>query len=122
MTLDQQNELPFMFCPSYIRCSVNQCPLDPGWNRHHNLEGDESKCVAQRPTRQRIMADLTAAGNRHLPALRFEGRTANEERGRKRAEAFAALPEAEQQAFRERLERARAAKGTAKTTTDTGEL
>lgn len=111
MAPNPQTDIPYTFCPSYFKCSVNQCPLDPGWAKHQNLEGDETKCVSQKPTRIRIFEKLSDAGNPHIPRLRFEWRTAKEERGRKRAEAFNALPEEERQALLERLEKARAARG-----------
>jgi len=94
---------PFYFCTSFLRCSVNACPLDPLYHIRPNLEDDDSKCRSQKPTRLRLVEELRAEGNPHVDRLPFAGLTYREEKRRKRAEAFAALPEDERNRRLERL-------------------
>jgi hypothetical protein len=98
------HEMPYERCPSYDRCSCNACALDPEWRDHptHPLD-TEKACRAHRPTRLRIVAELRAEGNPHVERLQFGGLTPREENRRKRAEAFAALPQDERERVCARL-------------------
>ena len=101
---------PYTLCPSYLRCSVNACPLDPDYHQHPNLEDDETRCRAQKPTRLRIVEEQQAAGNPHVEQLPFAGLTLKEERTRLRKAAFEALPEDEKARRRQIMLAARAAR------------
>jgi len=101
-------DLPFTHCPSFDRCSVNACPLDPDYHQHvSEPEDSEKKCRAHKPTRLKLVERLREEGNPALDGLPFGGLTAKEEAGRKRAEAFAQLPEEERERRLEILRRAR---------------
>lgn len=49
---------PYEECPSFDKCSSNECPLDPELKQREILKEDE-KCRAEKPTRIRIAIKYT---------------------------------------------------------------
>ena len=68
---------PYRKCSRFQRCSVNNCPLSPGYPDHYTDSNDyEQKCTIAKSIRVRI-------GSQHLDVLKFGGLTRREFAGRK---------------------------------------
>ena len=66
---------PYMECPSYDRCAVNKCPLDPKYHeRKPQADDAEKKCRALKNSRRAIAA-------RYPGILAFDGLTGREYQG-----------------------------------------
>lgn len=73
------NRMPYHECPSFERCSSNNCPLDPaasiiGGKEHFNLKNEE-KCKAHKPTRIKV-------GSKYPELLKYQGLTSREAIGK----------------------------------------
>lgn len=67
---------PYRECSRFQKCSVNNCPLSPGYPNHHTDPEDyEQKCSIAKSIRVRI-------GSKHLDILKFGGMTKREFAGR----------------------------------------
>lgn len=67
-----KKDLPFYQCPRYAKCSLNNCPLHPGYpNLIADPEDVEQKCGISKNVRTRIAAEFPAV-------LKFEGLTSKE--------------------------------------------
>ena len=76
--------MPYHECPSFERCSCNNCPLDPdasvvGGEYRFGLPG-EDKCRAYKPTRIRI-------GSKYPHILKYKGLTSREYQSKKQWES-----------------------------------
>lgn len=68
---------PYRECSRFQHCSVNNCPLSPGYPDHYTDPDDyEKKCTIAKSIRVRI-------GSQHLDILKFGGLTRREFAGRK---------------------------------------
>ncbi|MBU0606974.1 MAG: hypothetical protein KKI08_03770, partial [Armatimonadetes bacterium] len=91
-----RHKQPYHYCPRYMNCSVNACPLDSEfWDHPSSPDDPERVCHTRKSTRLALVAELRAEGNPFVDQLPFAGLTAAEDAGRRKAEAFAALPEEE---------------------------
>ena len=80
--LSPSNSLPYRECPRFNTCSVNNCPLHPGYPALYNDLGDhERKCTMEKQVRDRI-------GSRYPDLLKFRGLTRSEWSGRERYDAM----------------------------------
>jgi len=66
--------LPVIDCPNFDSCSVNNCPLHPGYpDLLTCIDDPEIKCKAQKPTRIKI-------AEKYPGVLRFDGLSLKEHR------------------------------------------
>ncbi|WP_135390547.1 hypothetical protein [Methanolobus halotolerans] len=75
--VSSDKKLPFLKCPRYKSCSVNNCPLDPCYPYGYVDKRDyEKKCTLAKPYRSRI-------GKQFSDILPRGGLTTSEYAGRK---------------------------------------
>ena len=94
-------------CPHWNTCSAVECPLDPLQGERGPVEDEQ--CHARIATRRRIIEEARAEGI--STPLKYSGllqrEWVREKRSAQGKAGWEALPEAEKQARRDRLRRAR---------------
>lgn len=117
MNEDQRTAIEFRSavmrrCPQFDRCSAPECPLDPSYPDRVKREPGEPSCTARLSTRLRMVERALAEGVPTATALKYGGRSRQEEAAQRRSERakaqWAALPEPERERRRETLRRGRA--------------